>query len=240
MQWYSIWYYNHFITSLRGTGMVASSSTFRTHLWRVIRDLSRLLHVALHGTEALVYSNYPRKAAAYTWLAMIWWRIASGEACFLHSIVVPMQLRISAGTDVGHARALNYRQYCLTLDLSRGMNGVTLNNDSVSALNCISKPKSTIVLACPGVNPLDMPRTSGSSSPCPITPPSRHNLYIGHQWTSMDCIVFYRTTISLKWPLVPSDVGIILRQLVVSLKLQTTKSNDTQYNTAKITTVCRD
>ena len=33
--------------------VASSSSTFRTHLGRVIRDLSRLLHVAAHGTEAL-------------------------------------------------------------------------------------------------------------------------------------------------------------------------------------------
>ena len=45
--------------------MVASSSTFPTHLGRVIRDLSRLLHVAPYGTKALDYSDYPREAAAY-------------------------------------------------------------------------------------------------------------------------------------------------------------------------------
>ena len=55
-------------------------------------DLSRLLHVAPHGTESLVYNAYPGEAAAYTWLAIILWWIASGVACFLHSIVVPMQL----------------------------------------------------------------------------------------------------------------------------------------------------
>ena len=71
--------------------MVASSSTVRTHLGRVIRDLSRLLHVAPHGTEALVYSDYPRGAAAYyTWLAIILWWIASGVACFLHSEDYPI------------------------------------------------------------------------------------------------------------------------------------------------------
>ena len=83
--------------------MVASSSTSRTHLGRV--DLSRLLHIAPHGTESIVYTAYPREAAAYTWLAMILWWIASGIACFLHSIVVQCSSRISAGTDVGHARA---------------------------------------------------------------------------------------------------------------------------------------
>ena len=31
--------------------MVASSSTFRTHLGRVMRDLSRLLHVEPHDTR---------------------------------------------------------------------------------------------------------------------------------------------------------------------------------------------
>ena len=86
--------------------MVASSSTCRTHLGRVIRDLSRLLHIAPHGTEALVYSDYPREAAAYTWLAIILWWIARRVACLLCSKAVPYQYssRISAG--VGHARAL--------------------------------------------------------------------------------------------------------------------------------------
>ena len=59
--------------------MIASSSTFRTHLGRVIWALSRLLHVG--------------EAAAYTWLAIILWWIASWVACFLHSIVVSMQLQ---------------------------------------------------------------------------------------------------------------------------------------------------
>ena len=45
----------------RGTGMIASSSTFYPHLGRVIRDLFRQLHAVWHGTEALVYSNHQRK-----------------------------------------------------------------------------------------------------------------------------------------------------------------------------------
>ena len=44
--------------------MIASSSTFRTHLGRAIWDLSRLLHVG--------------EAAVYTWLAIILWWIATG------------------------------------------------------------------------------------------------------------------------------------------------------------------
>ena len=51
--------------------MVASDSTFRPHLGRVIRDLFRLLHAVRHVTEALVYSDYPRAAAASTCLAII-------------------------------------------------------------------------------------------------------------------------------------------------------------------------
>ena len=58
--------------------MGASSSTFHTHLGRIIRDLSHLPHVVPHGKEALDYSDYPREVAAYTWLVIILWRIASG------------------------------------------------------------------------------------------------------------------------------------------------------------------
>ena len=42
----------------RGTGIVASSSTFQPHLGRVIKDL---LHVVLHSAEALDYSNIQGK-----------------------------------------------------------------------------------------------------------------------------------------------------------------------------------
>ena len=54
-----------------GTGMIASSSTFRPHPGKVIRDLFRQLHAVWHGTEALVYSNHPRKAAASSYRAII-------------------------------------------------------------------------------------------------------------------------------------------------------------------------
>ena len=50
-----------------GTGMVASSSTFRLHLGGgVTRDLFRMLHAVLHGTKTLVYSKYTRAAATST------------------------------------------------------------------------------------------------------------------------------------------------------------------------------
>ena len=44
--------------------MIASSSTFCPHPGRVIRDPFCQLHAVWHGTEALVYSNHPREAAA--------------------------------------------------------------------------------------------------------------------------------------------------------------------------------
>ena len=55
-----------------GTGMDASSSTFRPHPERVNRDLFRQLHAVRHGTEALIYSNHSREAAASSYLAIIW------------------------------------------------------------------------------------------------------------------------------------------------------------------------
>ena len=44
----------------------SSSSTVRTHLGRVNRDLPCLLQVAPRDKEALVYSDFPREAAAYS------------------------------------------------------------------------------------------------------------------------------------------------------------------------------
>ena len=71
--------------------MVASSSTFRSDLGQVIRNLFRLLHAVQHGTETLVYSNYPREAAASTSHNL--WGIATGVPWFLLSTTVPMQLQ---------------------------------------------------------------------------------------------------------------------------------------------------
>ena len=75
-----------------GTGMIASSSTFCPHPGRVIRDLFRQLHAVWHSTQALVYSYHPREAAAFSYLAIIFGRIASGVPWFLCSTVVLMQL----------------------------------------------------------------------------------------------------------------------------------------------------
>ena len=44
-----------------------------------------------HCTEALVYSNHPRAAAASSYLAIIFGRIASGVPWFLRSTAEPMQ-----------------------------------------------------------------------------------------------------------------------------------------------------
>ena len=78
--------------TMRGTGMIASSSTFCPHPGRVIRDLFRQLIAVRHGTEALLYSNHPRKAAASSYLAIIFGRIASCVPWFLRSAAVLMQL----------------------------------------------------------------------------------------------------------------------------------------------------
>ena len=93
------------------------------------------MHVVglLHGMEALVYSNYPREAAAST---LIFRRIASGVHWFLCSTAVPMQLRhhcrqrsvaVTAGTDVGCGSLKQPAIEYLTLGLSRVMNGVALS-----------------------------------------------------------------------------------------------------------------
>ena len=75
--------------------MVANSSTFRPPpppgegYWGY---MFLLLHAVRHGTEALVYSNLPKEAAAFTCLAVIYRRIASGIPWFPCSKAVPMQL----------------------------------------------------------------------------------------------------------------------------------------------------
>ena len=93
-----------------GTGMVASSSTFRTHLGMVIRDLSCLLHAALHGTEALVYNDYLRGAAASTCLAIILGGLPAVYPGFSTRQWCQCSSRISAVTDFGRGRALNNRE----------------------------------------------------------------------------------------------------------------------------------
>ena len=72
--------------------MVVSSNIFAPHLGRVTCDLFPLLHAVRHGTEALVYSDYPRAAAASSYLTIIFGRIASGLPWRLRSTAVPMQL----------------------------------------------------------------------------------------------------------------------------------------------------
>ena len=96
------------LISKSGTGMVASSITFRPHLGRGIRDLFRLLHAVLHGTEALVYRNHPREAAASDYNLRADCQIT---LLFPRSTAVPKQLphqcrhyqcsvTVSAGADV--------------------------------------------------------------------------------------------------------------------------------------------
>ena len=71
---------------VKGTGMVASSSTFRPRLERVIGDLFHILHAVRHGTEELHHNNYPMEAASSTCLAIIFeWLASDVPAWFLHS-----------------------------------------------------------------------------------------------------------------------------------------------------------
>ena len=64
----------------------------------------------LYCTEALVYSDHPRKTAVFTCLAIIFGQIASGVPLFLRSTAVPMQLShrctVSAVNGVGRGRHL--------------------------------------------------------------------------------------------------------------------------------------
>ena len=76
----------------RDTGMIASSSTFLLHPGRVIKGLFRQFHSVWHGTEALVYSNHPREAAASSYLSIIFGLLASGVPWFFRSTAVLMQL----------------------------------------------------------------------------------------------------------------------------------------------------
>ena len=71
--------------------IASSSSTFCPHPGRVTRDLFRLLRAVWHGTEALVYNNHSREAAASSHLVIIFGRIASDVPWFLRSTAEQMQ-----------------------------------------------------------------------------------------------------------------------------------------------------
>ena len=105
---------------------------FHRHLGRGIRDLFFLLHQ--HGTEALVYIDYPREAAASRYNLR---RIASGLPWFppLNSDA-NCNSCISAGTGVGRGKALSIE--CLTSDFSRETNAVNLS--TYCSLGTISNP----------------------------------------------------------------------------------------------------
>ena len=65
--------------------MIASGSTFRPRLERVIRDLFCLLHAVRLGTKTLIYDDCPREDVASTRLTIIFGRITSGGPWFLGS-----------------------------------------------------------------------------------------------------------------------------------------------------------
>ena len=144
-----------------------------------------------HCTEALVYSNHPRAAAASSYLAIIFRRIASGVPCFLRSHRSQCSTRISAGADVGH-----------------GMNGVTqrelsfllllwgLSDPRIAELRkmprCFSiklhsKTQVSVPLGMFGgrspryaQNPLSGERRKTLSITLHALSPSHHHLYIIH------------------------------------------------------------
>ena len=101
---------------------------YDTHLEQVPRDLFCLLNAERRGTEALVYRNHPREATASASLAIIFGRIASGVAWFLGSTAVPMQLPHQCKYLCWLWQSLKLPAIgCLTLCVSGGINGVTLN-----------------------------------------------------------------------------------------------------------------
>ena len=133
--------------------VIASSSTFRPHAGRVIRNLFR----QLHGTEALVYSSHLREAEVFSYLAIIFGRIASSVPWFFRSTAVPMRCqcssRISAGAGVGRGSLKLPAIECLTFCFARPIRG------SRHAQNPLSGELSI---------------THHALSP----PPSHHHLYI--------------------------------------------------------------
>ena len=69
---------DHILNFFGGTGMVASSNTFRAHPGgRVIKYLFSLLHAVRLVMEAQIYNTYPKEDAAYTCLAIIFVAIAT-------------------------------------------------------------------------------------------------------------------------------------------------------------------
>ena len=70
--------------------MISSSSTFCPNPGYVIRDLFRLLLVVWQCMEALVYSDHPREAAAFTRLAIIFRQIPCVVPWLLRSAAVPL------------------------------------------------------------------------------------------------------------------------------------------------------
>ena len=90
------------LISTRITFKIANYLPFIIYLKKYILCLIYLANIA-------VYSNHPRAAAASAYLAIIFGRIASGVSWLLRSTAELMQQPAIA---------------CLTLCLSRGMNGV--------------------------------------------------------------------------------------------------------------------
>ena len=128
----------------------------------------------------------------------------------------------------------SYHSYCYSGDYPT----------RVSALNCTAKPKSPVVWACLGVDPLDMPRAPYRENALSIThhAPSPHpHIIICTSFISLIdynvCIVlqchlkdhFYRITMSLKIPFVPkSDVKHWFTTVLLLLDIENRKIRKNQ------------
>ena len=90
------WLHEVMTSWLRGTGMIASSSTFRPHSGRVIRDLFRLLDAvtALYGSTSLQQSSKGSCSllvSGYNLRADCQWHLPHNVPWFLRSTAEPMQ-----------------------------------------------------------------------------------------------------------------------------------------------------
>ena len=90
-------------------------------------DLFRLLHAVRHGTEALVYSDYPRETAASSYLSIIFGRILSGVTWFIRSTAAPIQLPQQCRHWCRPWWPYITGYECLISGISHGMNGANLS-----------------------------------------------------------------------------------------------------------------
>ena len=188
-----------------------------------------------HCTEALVYSNHPRAAAASSYLAIIFGRIASGLPWFLRSTAEPMQHPHQCwswcrpwwpwvtGNSVFDIRSLTWDEWSypegvilpiVTLGTIRPEDSGAARNATSFIIKLYSETQVSGRLGMSGgisprhaQNPLSGERrkTLSITHHALSPPPSHHHLYIIHLINWLQR--FYRIIMSLKRPFVPkSDV----------------------------------